>query len=199
MTTPDYDRAGQRCTAEHAENLQKAIHALVKDKEPQYRFSSYVGVNCESIYTPAEIDTHLPLGGLNSHDVRDSAYIKFELERGTREPRSEGLVGMVSFTRSDEVVKGVIYAGHVNYHITHNDGVFGLERHVTNTEHGQHMVKGALGQTARHAVDPLGQLMELLDLKARLDESRPIEAAMGMFDVSASEAEAIITFVQNAQ
>ena len=119
------------------------------------------------------------------------------LEWKTGKPVTDGVVGMVSFTRRDEVAKGIIYAGHVNYHVLHTNGVFSVERHVTNTEHGRHVVTGALGRAARHAVDPATQLAELLDLKARIEESRPIEKAMGMFDVSAPEIEAMVAFVQD--
>jgi len=198
MTLPEFDKGEIPSTSGQAEDLHKAIEALVQDREAP-KCSSSIGVTCDNIDTPREVDTHLPPGGTDSYAVVDSAYIQFMLDWKTGEPITDGVVGMVSFSRGDEVVKGVIYAGHVNYHVTHIDGMFGLERHVTNTEHGRHMVIGALGRTARHAVDPAAQLEELLELKARIDESRPTERAMGMFDVSASEAEAVVSFVRDAQ
>lgn len=198
MILPDFDRGEIPSNPGRAEVLQRAIEALVQGREaPEY--SSSIGITCDDIDIPHEVDAHLPDGGVDSYDVNDSAYIQFMLDWKTGNPITDGVVSIVSFTRRDEVAKGVIYAGHVNYHVTHNSGVFGVERHVTNTEHGRHMVTSALGRTARYAIDPAVQLKELLDLKARIDESRPVERAMGMFDVAVSEVEAIVSFVQNAR
>ena len=43
------------------------------------------------------------------------------------------------------------------------------------------------------------QVAELLDSKTRNDDSRPIARAMGVFDVTAMEAEVVISFVRSAQ
>jgi len=94
---------------------------------------------------------------------------------------------MVTVTQHEKPVPGIIYAAHPNYHITTDNGgeTYGLERHVTNTEHGPHMV----GSSVR---------VSLADMRtelARVQRERPIEKAMGLLTVTEAEALQLIDLV----
>jgi hypothetical protein len=198
MNSPNFDRAEKPSTPEQSRSIQDAIKQLTEGQTLS-PYSDRLSVSLNNLDTPKKVDEHLPPAGIGSFDVSDSAFISYLHDWKTGEPITDGVIGMASFSRRDEVTPGLIYAGHVNYHITHQDGEYGIERHVTNTEHGSHMVGQMLGRTARYATNPASQLLDLLELKARLDESRPMEKALGMFDVSASEAEDVVQFLSRIQ
>ncbi len=141
---------------------------------------------------PTEVSQHLPDPDTLSGEVKDTAYIVQTFDHATGQPKRDGVVGTVTFTRTEKPDKDLSYAAHANYHITTDNGgeTYGLERHVTNTEHGPHRV-------GRAALDPAALLDELTALRDRVEESRPVEQAMGMFTVTQTEARQVIDFTKD--
>ena len=184
MTTPDFNKAEKLSTPAQAEALNDAIKNLTADKELR-PFSDRTWVTVSDIEIPASVDAHLPVVGDDSYSVDDSAFITFILDTETNTQKTSGVVGMVSFTRRNEVKPGLIYAAHANYHVTQKDGIFGVERHDTNTEHGMHMVRRMVGEIAMSDYRPL--------------DRATMRAMMYAHDVSGPELDDIILFLQNAQ
>ncbi len=71
---------------------------------------------------PSEVAKHLPEPSELSAKVKDSAYIVQIFDQETGQPKRDGVVGMVTFTRNEKPVPRLSYAAHANYHITTADG-----------------------------------------------------------------------------
>lgn len=122
-----------------------------------------------------------------------------EIDPDSRKPSENGTVGILTFSRKDQVDEGLLYATHVNYHITvDEEGVVALERHVTQTEHGPHKVRESIAKSAR---GPEQLPRELQALRASVDTSRALEEETGVMYVFKQEAHEIIDFLtkQNTQ
>lgn len=140
---------------------------------------------------PTAIAEHLPTPDPRS-EVSHSAYFEQLFDRATGQPKRDGLVGMVTISQHEKPVPGIIYAAHANYHLITDDGgeTYGLERHVTNTEHGAHIAR----KIGRSSANPTAWLAELTALQEKVEQERPIEKAMGLLTVSQTEAQQVIDF-----
>lgn len=186
MTNPEQSHQ-LPATPQQAAELLTEVGTLTTLQGTNYGDRNTFGTPLEEV--PTAIAEHLPTPDATS-DVSHSAYIVQIFDRATGQPKREGVVGMVTVTRHEKPVPGVIYAAHANYHITTSDGgeTYGLERHATNTERGLHMVR-SLGRTS---LDPAQMLAELTALKDKVERERPIEQAMGLFTVTQTEAQQVI-------
>lgn len=200
MTNPNFEPSAEieLATAEQAQELLQEIGKI----------TTLHGKNCGDrntygnivVATPDKVAEHLPQPTSTSSAFEDSIYITQQFDRATGQPLRKGVVGMVTFTRNERVDTSLTYATRVNYHITTQDGeTFGMERHVTNTEHGPHKAQEMRRKRAQMAIDPLGSTIELLakleSLKSRIDTTRPIEQAMCMFDVTKTEAKQVTDYI----
>jgi hypothetical protein len=144
---------------------------------------------------PEKVSEHLPTPDPLSQSVRHTVYVTRERDHKTHEPRTQGVVANVMFDQKERVDEGLLYATHVNYHIV-NDGSdnLSLERHVTNTEHGEHKAaefRRSLGRPlTREYLE--AQLQDTEKLLADVLATRPAEKAAGMFDVEFEEAQQVI-------
>lgn len=185
MTTPEFSQE-QLVTPEQAGALLNEVGTLTTIKGANYGDRNTFGTPVAEM--PEEVAKHLPNPAETSGEVKDSAYIVQIFDRETGQPKREGVVGMVSFTRNEKPDPNLSYAAHVNYHITTKDdgATYGAERHVTNTEHGPHKAREMQQKLGRMMVDPGAaaqeMLSELTSLRDRVETTRPVEQAMGMFD-----------------
>lgn len=190
MTTPERSNETP-ATPDQAHDLLIEIGTLTTLQGINYGDRNTFGTDLDIL--PTEVAQHLPAPEPTS-TVKQSAYIMQNFDRETGQPMREGVVGMVSFTLDEKPDPDLTYAAHVNYHITTNDGgnSYDLERHVTNTEHGPHTAR-AIGKTS---IDPAKMLEDLISLRDRVEQLRPIEKATGMFTVTQVEAQQVIDFVR---
>lgn len=191
----------QLATPQQASDLLGEIGTLTTIQGKNYGDRNTFGTDVPEM--PTEVASHLPEARSTSSEVKDSVYVVQIFDRATGQPKREGVVGMATFTRHEKVDQDLTYAAHVNYHVTTQDGgaTYGVERHVTNTEHGMHKVRETQQKLGRAMIDPAGaahdMLQELTSLRDRLDASRPAEQAMGMFDVTQTEAQQVIDFTRS--
>jgi len=202
MTNPNFGPSSEQelATSEQAQGLLKEVGTLTAFQGKNYGDRNTYGDTV--IAMPAEVAEHLPQPSSTSSSFEDSIYITQIFDRETGQPKRKGIVGMVSFTRKERVDPSLLYAAHVNYHITTQDGeTFGMERHVTNTEHGRHKVAEMRRERAEMAIDPqrfaLNQLAKLQSLKSAIDTTRPTEQAMGMSDVTQLEAQQVADYIRS--
>jgi len=186
MTDPEFSKY-VIATPQQAAELLTEIGTLTTLQGKNYSDRNSIDKTLEVV--PTAIAEHLPTPDPTS-EVSHSAYIEQIFDCATGQPKRDGVVGMVSVTQHEKPVPGVIYAAHANYHLTTDNGgeTYGLERHVTNTEHGPHMAR-KLGRTS---LDPIEMLAELTALRDKVDQERPIEQAMGLSTVSQIEAQQVI-------
>lgn len=199
MTNPEFSKE-QLANPKQVEALLSEVGTLTTLQGKNYGDRNTFGAPVAEM--PEEVAKHLPEPDETSGEVKDSAYIQQIFDRDTGQPKREGVVGMVSFTRNEKPDPNLSYAAHVNYHITTKDGgeTYGLERHVTNTEHGPHKAREMQQRLGRMATDPTAiqeMLSELTSLRDRVGATRPVEQAMGMFDVTQSEAQQVIDYVRS--
>lgn len=201
MTNPEFTREHEQpATPEQASALLTEVGTITTLQGTNYGDRNTYGTNLADM--PSEVAKHLPEAAYADSEIKDSVYITQKFDRTTGQPLQKGVVGMVSLTRAEKPDKDLTYAAHANYHITTNDGgeTYGVERHVTNTEHGQHKVRQMREQLGRASIDPAGaardMLQELTGLRDRINESRPV-AAMGMFTVTEAEAQQVIDLLKN--
>lgn len=201
MTNPNFEPSAEQdlATPEQPQELLKEVGKITTFQGKNYGDRNTYG---DVVVTmPDQVAHHLPQPSSTSSSFEDSIYITQIFDRETGQPRRKGVVGMVRFTRNERVDPSLLYAAHVNYHITTQDGeAFGMERHVTNTEHGRHKVQEMRRKQAQMAIDPYGSATELLaeleSFKSRIDTTRPMEQAMGMFDVTKVEAQQVIDYIR---
>lgn len=200
MVNPNLEPSAEQelATPEQARELLQEIGQITTFRGKNYGDRNTYGDTVTSV--PDEVAVHLPQPSSTSSSFEDSVYITQIFDRETGQPLRKGVVGMASFNRKERVDPSLLYAARVNYHITTQDGeTFSIERHVTNTEHGKHKVAEKRRQQAQMSIDPsafaLEQLVRLQSLKSRVDTSRPMERAMGMFDVTQSEAQQVIDYL----
>jgi len=199
MTGPEQSHE-QLATSQQAQDLLKEVGTLTTIQGKNYGDRNTFGTNVSEM--PEEVAAHLPEPRSDSSESEDSVYIGQIFDRETGQPRREGMVGIVTFTRKEKVDKDLMYAAHTNYHITTKDGgaTYGLERHVTNTEHGPHKAREMYQKLGRSMVDPASaaqdMLKEITSLRDRIDTTRPLEQAMGLFDVTQEEAQQVIDFTK---
>lgn len=198
MTSNEHTHDQEPSTPKQAQDLLTEIGELTTLQGKNYGDRNTFGIEVPEM--PSEVVEHLPELRDPSNKIEDSVYITQIFDRETGQPLLKGEVGIVTFTRKERVDEGLMYAAHANYHIKSADGeTYNLERHVTNTEHGWHKVREAQGQMRRASTDASGFALEMLEnllaKKRNLEATRPIEKAMGMFDVSKNEAQQVIDFV----
>ncbi|MFZ2545129.1 MAG: hypothetical protein WAW80_04080 [Candidatus Saccharimonadales bacterium] len=202
MTNPNFNSSFEHelATPEQARELFQEVGILTtfqgKNLGDRNTFGNVVEM------TPSEVASHLPEPQDTSESSEDSVYVVQIFDRETGQPRQDGVVGMVTFKRAERVDPQLIYAANANYHITKEGEAFGVERHVSHTEHGRHKVTEKRRQQAQIAIDPsafaLEQLSRLGALKkSKVDASRPVEQSLGMFDVTLTEVQQIIDFVRS--
>lgn len=153
------------------------------------------------VETPPEVAAHFPTPEDNSHDVRHTVCVTQKFDRGSGQPRRDGVVGVVTFNQKEHRDKGLIYATSVNYHvitdITDDGENYRLERYVTNTEHGSHCVakhRQKMGILAT-SEDMVGRLAKLTALRDLIDATREMEESSGLLTVNQPEAQQIIDVV----
>jgi hypothetical protein len=195
MTTPEFTQE-QPATLEQASDLLREVGTLTTLQGKNYRGRNIVSVDMQAL--PPEVAEHLPEAEALSSEVKDSAHIVQMFDRETGQPKRDGVVGMVIFTRTEKPDANLSYAVHANYHLTTEDGgqTYGLERHVTNIEHGPHKAR-EMRRLGRAMLDPAGMLNELPALRDKFEASRSVEVAMGISTVSQTEAQQVIDFVSN--
>lgn len=167
MTTPESSH-DQLATPDQASALLAEVGTLTTIQGKNYGDRNTFGTPVAEM--PEEVAKHLPTPAETSGEVNDSAYIVQIFDRETGQPKRSGVVGMVSFTRAEKPDPNLIYAAHVNYHITTKDGgaTYGVERHVTNTEHGPHKARQLHERMGRMLLDPAGATKDMLqDLIAK--------------------------------
>jgi hypothetical protein len=190
--------------------LPKPEAALVTSEQAQVLFDWVVTTtevrgthygHCDSFgeiqldMLPDKIREHFPTPDPLSESIRHTIYVTRERDNKTQKPRTEGVVANVMFDQKERIDEGLLYVTHVNYHIVKDDtGSLSLERHVTNTEHGEHKA----AEFRRSLDQPLtigyleNQLREAEQSLADLLATRPIEKATGMLDVEFEEARQVI-------
>ncbi|HEX8763153.1 MAG TPA: hypothetical protein VF733_05350 [Candidatus Saccharimonadales bacterium] len=139
---------------------------------------------------PDEINRHFPTPNPHSQSVRHSLYVTHELDHKTGQPRTRGVIANVMFNQNEQVDANLLYATHANYHIV-NDGTgnLSLERHVTQTEHGPHMVRPIQSGGYLALIE---QLVEMESLLAQEVVRHAAGKAAGEFDVTFDEAQQVI-------
>ena len=176
---PEQPNAPEKATPEQASELFKVIRSLTTLKGKNYGDRDTFGDKLDIV--PPSVAEHFPKPQADSQSVEQSFYLTHITDK------NKGVVGMATFDQHERRDANLIYATHVNYHVISDDGnAYRLERHITNTEHGPHIV-------GRHAnKSPQEMLNELTALKARVEETRPLEEASGLLSVESQEADEII-------
>ena len=144
---------------------------------------------------PDQVADHLP----PSDNSRDFIYTAQFLDTETGLPLHEGAVGEIRFTRIKYVDSSTI-AVHVNYLVTQDGEAFGVERRITCTEHGPHVVEekyrrlaatgdaryGSTAQSAKSAlrlkIDRYRRNGALAAVKAKVKLSVPRDEAQQVID-----------------
>lgn len=199
MTSPEYSH-DQLATPEQASTLLSEVGTLTTLQGKNYGDRNTYGTPVADM--PEEVAKHLTAPSETSGEVKNSAYIVQIFDRETGQPKRDGVVGMVTFTRNEKPDPNLSYAAHVGYRITTADGggTYGVVRYVTNTEHGPHEVLEMQQKLGRAATDPRGaaeDMLQELQARERLNQTRPVEQAMGMFDVTQAEVQQVIGFVES--
>jgi len=198
----EFDRTLEpESTPEQAKELANWLKWAIAERDERYRYIGHAFVGKDQLEeVPKEVAKHMPEVSPLSYDVAYEIYATQGNDYETGEPRTKGMIANVAFSQREFVDKGLIYATHVNYHIV-SDGSdeLHLECHVTATEHGIHKVRELHAQRdrtmTREGLEE--QIDEWSDELRRIDETRPMETAAGMFKVTETEAQQIIDFCRS--
>lgn len=157
---------------------------------------------------PVEVAEHFPDTD-DSSEVTHTLYVKREKDMSTRELQATGMLADITISQREQVDEGLLYVCRATYRVVGEAGEYSLERHITASEHGFHMVRqNPIRRQNPQIVDgweadiirPAGGWQELLDLavdaKSRVDETRPMELASGLLIVSAPEADQILEVLE---
>jgi hypothetical protein len=139
---------------------------------------------------PAEVQAHFPEAEVTSQSVVDSVRVAQNFDPTTGVPQDKGTLAVISFTRSERRDAGLTFETQVDYAVTaDSDGVKGMERYIHNRELGPH----------KKAADYVLQLAALEQPGAQEahEANLATEAALGLHDVTAAEAEGITGFLDS--
>lgn len=172
--------SSQEATPEQAASLFNIIESLTSTKGNHFGDRNTFGDKLKAL--PDAVKAQLPEPIPGEFNDEDSFYLTHIIDRKT------GVVAIASFDHaqcSEET--GVSFASHINYHVITDDGTsYRLERHVTRTEHGPHVVFLDRLERMRPLEQQLAELLELqASEKIRLRNAR----RNGLLTVGFKEAE----------
>ena len=177
----------ENATTQQAFELFKVVGFLTSAKGKNYGDRNTFGDKLGNM--PEKVASHFTTPRPECLKLEDSFYLTHILDEQT------GVVAIATFDRHEHHPKDVIYATHVNYHVISDDGQnYRLDRHVTQTEHGPHMIKE---EHDRNPIELYLDLLDLMELQARENEQRRIAQDAGLLTVRFQEVEQIINLLKN--
>ncbi len=190
----------QPATPEQAASLLTEIGTVTTLRGKKYGIRSIYRKPVTEM--PTEVTAHLPEVESATSEVSESVYVSQVFDPETGQPRRNGIVGVVGFTRQEKQDPKHNYAAHTDYYITTNDGdTYGMERHVSYTDHGPRKLHETHQKIGRVSIDPNSTAQQMLvgptELRSNIDAARALEQETGMLTVTQSEADSIIVFMRN--
>lgn len=193
MKNPECTSSETLATAAQAQELliQAGTTAV---RYGEKRYDRYTHTN-EGILLPEALEAHMPDASVDTLRISDSVDVQWTFNPKTGEQKDAGIVAIVAFSREDKRLDGQVYITNVSYSVYRrgaND--LTIERLVVHGEHGLPTVQGNLARVATESITPLAAWTEEID---RSEMPIAMQRKLGLLDVPASEANAVINLVSN--
>lgn len=147
------------------------------------------------VVLPEAISEHLPSAETEPNRTAQGLYVVQELDQLTGIPINDGVLAHVSFSQSEHINRETSYSTQVEYHVsTSPEGSLTLERHIKTQPTGK-----AAEDDIRYTIQTLldSSFEDALALQKAewniepFDELSRIEASLGFYAVTYSEAQSI--------
>lgn len=185
-------------TSEQAKDLFNWIEDIVNSHSIKYSWvnDGFGSIDLEKV--PNSVAAHFPSPDPLCKKVNYKLYVSREKNWMTSNPKIVGWLGEFMFMQSEIIDKDLRYESYIKYGVISTDGHLSLERHLHHSEEGPHVAIQRQVEWDRPIFERLiSDIQETTDSLRRLHESRPIEIASGILDVTHKEAQDIIDLCES--